>query len=172
MIITMESLLAREIITRNELLDCFESKELAARLAGDPSWEHDEITDNWIKRPLGFLTKKVRAFSELHALSATAPLLLAKRLSCVSLPPQLDGPRTVEVAQGMPYLEVVAKGATPQEAISSWIAALDEVPARHEATVLFWRARPEIDGRISFETGDLVWRVYSRLAFSTQEMPA
>jgi hypothetical protein len=150
-------------------------------LKADPLWEQDFITDNWVRRTPEYFAARAIAEEALPAQREAAQIALGVALLELAkdLPPQEDGPRFAYVPNVGGYHEVCSfdlDGASLQslalktlwhrtscEAVAEWRKRLLAYAATRSGDLLWWRERPEIEGRVPFGKTETAWRVYSRL---------
>lgn len=174
-----DAILATGIVRRSQILDGLVSIE---RLRKDPSWEKDFALDCWVRRSPEFFAARNAAMAALVQQQADAEIALARAIIDLEqrLPPQRDGVKRAIAETGQPYVTVVSgrvgrwEGevlpgyATSAEAILTWRTALLGYAAENPGDTLWWRIRPEIDGRVRFGDSASSWVVYCRLLIGNQ----
>ena len=150
-----------------------------ASLRSDPLWEQDFITSNWVWHPPEYFAARAEVEEGLPAQREAAEIALHLALIGLEgkLPTQVDGPPFAYIPDVGAYEEIVSwdhhilgdihsfsgKHATSSEAIAAWKSKLLAKAAQCGGDTLWWRTKPEIDGRIPFGESVAQWRVYSRL---------
>lgn len=164
-----EATLASGVVSRMAVADGLVD---LATLKADPLWEQDFITDNWIRRTPEFFAARAIAEEALPGQREAAEIALHLTLLELAkdLPPQEDGPSFSYVPNVGGYHELCsydpgerAPHRTSGDAIAEWRRRMAVFITQYPGDTLWWRERPEIDGRIFFGDTEASWRVYSRL---------
>lgn len=172
----LETALAVGCVTRTLIED--NVVDLAI-LKSDPMWEMDPVTENWLRRTPEFFAARGEAEERLTAEREAAKIALGVTLLELErdLPSQADGPRSTlfYVGDYIVTYAVIASfdpGIYPShrssgDAIREWRQRLMAFVGKASGDTLWWRCRPEIDGRVTFGDTHATWYVYSRLAIGS-----
>ena len=96
--------------------------------------------------------------------------LSAEDAIAADLPPQMFSASGAYAPGEKPYVALSSGPcATPAVAIERWMDRLMAFVSDNPGDVLWWRARPTVDGEVDCETGEPVWRAYARLAMGNME---